>query len=55
MVSYVFSDSETTDDEGGQYETKEDGGEFEDQNVHRGTHHVASITFFPQRIIVFPS
>ncbi|XP_037344276.2 striated muscle-specific serine/threonine-protein kinase isoform X2 [Pungitius pungitius] len=26
-------DSETTDDE--QFETKEDGGEFEDQNVHR--------------------
>lgn len=40
----LFTDSETTEDEGGeQFETKEDGGDLEDQAVHTGTYHVSCI------------
>lgn len=36
---FVFSDSDTTDDEGeDQYETKLDIGNDEDQTVHPGIH-----------------
>lgn len=33
-----FADSETTEDEGDQFETKEDSGDVEDQAVHTGIH-----------------
>lgn len=39
-----FSDSETTEDEGGdQFETKEDGGDVEDQAVPTGIQHGSSL------------
>lgn len=41
---FHFSDSETTEDEGGdQFETKEDEGDVEDQAVPTGIHHGSSL------------
>lgn len=38
---HLFSDSETTEDEGeDQFETKDNDGDVEDQAVHTGVHHI---------------
>lgn len=43
-IALFLSDSETTDDEGGdQFETKEDDRDVEDYAVHRGIHRVTSL------------
>lgn len=41
MRSFVLLDSETTEDEGEEnFETKEDGGDFEDQALHTGIYNI---------------
>lgn len=41
MRSFVLLDSETTEDEGEEnFETKEDGGDFEDQALHTGIYSI---------------
>ncbi len=46
LFYFIFSDSETTEDEGGeQSETKEDSGDVEDQAVHTGIQHFLLFLF----------
>lgn len=56
FIYLFFSDSETTEDEGGdQFETKEDDGDVEDQAVHTGIHHVINLHLFFSTIYFCPT
>jgi len=52
-IIFIFTDSETTDDEGDQFETKEDGGNVVDQAVHKGIQRVSCMQLLPQTIMDF--